>query len=199
MRLFAPNPVTAKSRYWYFMHRLHKMKKGTGEILAVNEVCVFGRVSDVGRFTRQTRRWRTMESGCVTTLVLVLTTCTRSTVTRLFWELWSSAIRRWLELTVLAIVRFRSSRPLWWPMRTWRDIRTSCTLTRTWSTLCLIASTVLSPRSTDLPSSPPSLALAVDKGASRLCGMWILFVEQNSESCEWIKSRGIWDLEMILF
>ena len=38
MRLFAPNPVTAKSRYWYFMHRLEKMKKGTGEILVVNEV-----------------------------------------------------------------------------------------------------------------------------------------------------------------
>ena len=40
MRLFAPNPVTAKSRYWYFMHRLEKMKSGTGEILAVNEVGV---------------------------------------------------------------------------------------------------------------------------------------------------------------
>ncbi|OAO14855.1 60S ribosomal protein L18a, partial [Blastocystis sp. ATCC 50177/Nand II] len=38
MRLFAPNPVTAKSRYWYFMHRLEKMKKGTGEILSVNEI-----------------------------------------------------------------------------------------------------------------------------------------------------------------
>lgn len=41
MRLFAPNPVTAKSRYWYFMHRLEKMKNGTGEILAVNEVGVW--------------------------------------------------------------------------------------------------------------------------------------------------------------
>ena len=40
MRLFAPNPVTAKSRYWYFMHRLEKMKNGTGEILSVNEVGV---------------------------------------------------------------------------------------------------------------------------------------------------------------
>ena len=40
MRLFAPNPVTAKSRYWYFMHRLEKMKKGTGEILSVNEVAI---------------------------------------------------------------------------------------------------------------------------------------------------------------
>ena len=44
MRLFAPNPVTAKSRYWYFMHRLEKMKNGTGEILAVNEVGGRGRV-----------------------------------------------------------------------------------------------------------------------------------------------------------
>ena len=41
MRLFAPNPVTAKSRYWYFMHRLEKMKNGTGEILSVNEVGVW--------------------------------------------------------------------------------------------------------------------------------------------------------------
>ena len=38
-RLFAPNPVTAKSCYWYFMHRLEK-KKGTGEILSVNEVAI---------------------------------------------------------------------------------------------------------------------------------------------------------------
>ena len=39
MRLFAPNPVTAKSRFWYFMHRLEK-KKGTGRILSVNEVVI---------------------------------------------------------------------------------------------------------------------------------------------------------------
>ena len=39
MRLFAPNPMTAKSRYWYFMHRLEKMK-GTGEILSVNDVAI---------------------------------------------------------------------------------------------------------------------------------------------------------------
>ena len=56
MRLFAPNPVTAKSRYWYFMHRLEKMKKGTGEILSVNEVRVWLVVGDVGRFTRRTRK-----------------------------------------------------------------------------------------------------------------------------------------------
>lgn len=54
MRLFAPNAVTAKSRYWYFMHRLEKMKNGTGEILAVNEVCVWSVCE--GRSTRPERR-----------------------------------------------------------------------------------------------------------------------------------------------
>ena len=38
MRIFAPNEVIAKSRYWYFMHQFSKAKKSTGEILAVNEV-----------------------------------------------------------------------------------------------------------------------------------------------------------------
>jgi len=38
MKLFAPNPVVAKSRYWYFMHQARKMKKTTGEILDVNEL-----------------------------------------------------------------------------------------------------------------------------------------------------------------
>ncbi|KAK8802143.1 hypothetical protein WA158_006537 [Blastocystis sp. Blastoise] len=37
MRLFAPNPVTAKSRYWYFLANLHKLKRASGEILAIRE------------------------------------------------------------------------------------------------------------------------------------------------------------------
>ena len=39
MKLFAVNQVIAKSRFWYFMHQMRKMKKTTGEILDVNEVC----------------------------------------------------------------------------------------------------------------------------------------------------------------
>lgn len=39
MRIFAPNTVVAKSRYWYFMRGLKKVKKATGEIVSVNEVC----------------------------------------------------------------------------------------------------------------------------------------------------------------
>lgn len=38
MKLFATNEVMAKSRFWYFMHQMRKMKKTTGEILDVNEV-----------------------------------------------------------------------------------------------------------------------------------------------------------------
>ena len=38
MKLFAPNEVLAKSRFWYFLHQMKKMKKTTGEILDVNEV-----------------------------------------------------------------------------------------------------------------------------------------------------------------
>mmetsp|Transcript_26392 Transcript_26392/g.39163 ORF Transcript_26392/g.39163 Transcript_26392/m.39163 type:complete len:179 (+) Transcript_26392:28-564(+) len=38
MKLFAPNEVNAKSRFWYFMHQMRKMKKTTGEILDVNEI-----------------------------------------------------------------------------------------------------------------------------------------------------------------
>ena len=39
MRIFAPNAVVAKSRYWYFLRGLKKVKKATGEIVAVNVVC----------------------------------------------------------------------------------------------------------------------------------------------------------------
>merc|ERR1712147_201560 len=38
MRIFAPNEVVAKSRYWYFMRKLRKVKKATGEIVAVNVI-----------------------------------------------------------------------------------------------------------------------------------------------------------------
>ncbi|MTV28963.1 hypothetical protein FTX61_26865, partial [Nitriliruptoraceae bacterium ZYF776] len=34
MRIFAPDSVTAKSRFWYFIRQLKKMKKGSGEIVS---------------------------------------------------------------------------------------------------------------------------------------------------------------------
>lgn len=38
MRIFAPNEVVAKSRFWYFLKKLKRVKKANGEILAVNVI-----------------------------------------------------------------------------------------------------------------------------------------------------------------
>merc|ERR1712042_21338 len=38
MRIFAPDVVTAKSRFWYFLSKLKKMKKASGEIVSVEQV-----------------------------------------------------------------------------------------------------------------------------------------------------------------
>lgn len=38
MRIFAPNEVVAKSRFWYYLRQLHKVKKASGEIVACNVV-----------------------------------------------------------------------------------------------------------------------------------------------------------------
>ena len=40
MRIFAPNTVVAKSRFWYFLKKLKKVKKTVGEIVSISEVCV---------------------------------------------------------------------------------------------------------------------------------------------------------------
>lgn len=38
MRIFAANEVIAKSRFWYFLSQLKKVKKATGEIVSLTEV-----------------------------------------------------------------------------------------------------------------------------------------------------------------
>jgi len=38
MRIFAPNTVVAKSRFWYFLMKLRKVKKANGEIVSLNVV-----------------------------------------------------------------------------------------------------------------------------------------------------------------
>merc|ERR1712029_62547 len=38
MRIFAPDAVVAKSRFWYFLRQLRKFKKTTGEIMGVEEI-----------------------------------------------------------------------------------------------------------------------------------------------------------------
>ncbi len=38
MRIFANDEVRAKSKFWYFLKRLNKVKKAVGEILSCNEI-----------------------------------------------------------------------------------------------------------------------------------------------------------------
>jgi large subunit ribosomal protein L18Ae len=38
MRIFATDPIVAKSRFWYFLRQLRKFKKTTGEIVSIEEV-----------------------------------------------------------------------------------------------------------------------------------------------------------------
>jgi hypothetical protein len=41
MRIFAPNDVVAKSRFWYFLSKLRKVKKTNGEIISLNVVRIY--------------------------------------------------------------------------------------------------------------------------------------------------------------
>ncbi|RWR86397.1 60S ribosomal protein L18a-like protein [Cinnamomum micranthum f. kanehirae] len=38
MKLWATNEVRAKSKFWYFLRKLKKVKKSNGQVLAINEV-----------------------------------------------------------------------------------------------------------------------------------------------------------------
>lgn len=38
MRIFAPNETVAKSRFWYYLRQLKKVKKANGEIVGLNVV-----------------------------------------------------------------------------------------------------------------------------------------------------------------
>lgn len=53
MRIFAVNKSVAESRFWYFVRQLRKMKKATGEIVAIHPVSIQLRASSFSaRFGR---------------------------------------------------------------------------------------------------------------------------------------------------
>eukprot|EP01132_Coremiostelium_polycephalum_P000689 gene689-850_t len=58
MRLFAKTPIHAKSRFWYFLSKIQKMKRATGEILNVTEIFENKptRVKNFGVFLRYNSR-----------------------------------------------------------------------------------------------------------------------------------------------
>jgi Ribosomal proteins 50S-L18Ae/60S-L20/60S-L18A len=49
MKIFAPDRVVAKSRYWYFASQLKKLKKSAGEIVSCEEVSLI--MADLIRIT----------------------------------------------------------------------------------------------------------------------------------------------------
>jgi large subunit ribosomal protein L18Ae len=38
MRVFAPSETHAKSRFWYYLRRMNKIKKSAGEVVSIKEV-----------------------------------------------------------------------------------------------------------------------------------------------------------------
>jgi large subunit ribosomal protein L18Ae len=38
MRIFADDAVRAKSKFWYYLRKMNKVKRAIGEVLACNEV-----------------------------------------------------------------------------------------------------------------------------------------------------------------
>ncbi|GFP81122.1 60S ribosomal protein l18a-2 [Phtheirospermum japonicum] len=38
MKLWATNEVRAKSKFWYFLRKLKKVKRSNGQVLAINEI-----------------------------------------------------------------------------------------------------------------------------------------------------------------
>jgi hypothetical protein len=132
MRIFAPNEVVAKSRFWYYLRKLKKVKKANGEIVAVTKVsfeCCSSR-----RFTNETSyilpisllhvrmsaffltirsqrrslsKSRTLASGSATTRAPGHTTCTESIVNSPVPMPSDLSTKTWLPATVLASGRFK--------------------------------------------------------------------------------------------
>lgn len=130
MKIFAPEVIVAKSRFWYFLRHLRKFKKMTGEIVSVKEVsgkdfingsfCIFGDVCvceivikpDYNVLCCRSQKnlqlgWRTSESGCVTTLVLEPTTCTVNTENWALPQLSPPATETWEPVIVLVPILSR--------------------------------------------------------------------------------------------
>src|SRR5258708_3555912 len=127
MRIFAQNEVVAKSRFWYYLRKLKKVKKANGEIVAVNKVSIECCSSD-GRFANKTPSFlypycmrgrqrhfliirsqrrsllksRTLASGSAMTRAPGHTTCTKNIVNSPVPMPSRLSTKTWLPATVLA-------------------------------------------------------------------------------------------------
>merc|ERR1711906_39052 len=97
MKLFTKNETQARSRFWYFIRRLVKMKKANGEILSIKEIFEQKpeKVSKYGIWLRYNSRSEQR-------------TCTRNSVPLPRTMLLSRCTRRWLVATVPVSARSTS-------------------------------------------------------------------------------------------
>jgi large subunit ribosomal protein L18Ae len=58
MRIFANDQVRAKSKFWYFLKRMNKIKKAHGEILSVNEVKILDLFLDIRKRPNSSKNFR---------------------------------------------------------------------------------------------------------------------------------------------
>ena len=124
MRIFAPNTVVAKSRFWYFLMKLRKVKKANGEIITINLVWTLqsctkwaiklrGRLErgltkvSIIRYTKSAlRKSRTLASGSAMILAQAPTTCTRSIGRCRGQRRWTLFTRTWPQDIGLALGQF---------------------------------------------------------------------------------------------
>lgn len=120
MRIFAPDRIVAKSRFWYFLRQLKKFKKSTGEIVSLKQVCksiiiVFSEIYIVcvnGIFFHRLPinlqpKLKTLECGYVMIQDQVHITCTVNTEIPLLLALSLNAIEIWVQDTGPELMLFR--------------------------------------------------------------------------------------------
>ena len=124
MRIFAPNTVVAKSRFWYFLMKLRKVKKANGEIITINlvrtlqsfkkAVAMLRGLPERGltnvsmiRYTKSALpRSRTLASGSAMILAQAPTICTRSIGKCRGQKRWMLFTRTWPQDIGLALGQF---------------------------------------------------------------------------------------------
>ena len=125
MKVFAPDAIVAKSRFWYFLRQLRKFKKTTGEIVSVEEIKERKplQVKNFGIWLRYDSRYDVREERCDGLTNCCHsgpepTTCTASTGTSLSVGPSPSATGTWGPGTEPGLTPSRSSE---W--RRWRPAR----------------------------------------------------------------------------
>lgn len=100
MRIFAPNTVVAKSRFWYFLRKLKRVKKANGEILGVNEIFEkdISVVKNIGVWLRYKSR-----SDTVNMYKEYRDVCTTGAVEQMYMEMSGRHRARWSSIQVLKV------------------------------------------------------------------------------------------------